>query len=190
MDFEREFYAKPTVHVAKNLLGQILYHYTPEGMVSGKIIETEAYLQNDPACHASRGMTKRNEAMFGSPGLAYVYLIYGIYACFNIVTFKEGVGEAVLIRALEPLEGVALMQKNRQKEKLKDLCSGPAKLVQALGIGLEHNKQDLIKGFLGIKKREKIKEEDIITTTRIGIKLGADLPLRFYLKNNEFVSKK
>ena len=185
----RSFYARDTVTVARELLGNILVHYTPEGIIAGRIVETEAYIQGDPACHASRGMTPRNKVMFGPPGHAYVYFIYGMYYCFNAVTAPEGVGEAVLIRALEPLEGLHMMRANRRRERLADLCSGPAKLVQALGITRSHNGADLTVKPLVILKGAAPRES-IVTTTRIGINEVEKLPLRFYLEGNMFVSQK
>lgn len=185
----RDFYLQDTIQVARKLLGCYLVHYSVDGLIGGKIVETEAYLQQDPACHASRGKTKRNAVMFGPPGKAYVYFTYGMYHCFNAVTRKEGIGEAVLIRALEPIEGIEMMKIKRNRDKIKDLCSGPAKLVQSLGITMEHNGSDLISGSVTINKAiETVKE--IVVTTRIGIKAGADLPLRFYIKDNSFISKK
>ncbi|WP_066640328.1 DNA-3-methyladenine glycosylase [Desulfolucanica intricata] len=184
----RAFYDRDTVQVARELLGALLVHDTPEGRIVGRIVETEAYLQGDPACHASRGETKRNRSMFGPPGHAYVYIIYGIYHCFNIVTRPRGVGEAVLLRALEPLEGIPLMQSRRKKERLVDLCGGPARLVQALGIEMEHNGVDLTMGNLVICEGTIPKE--IVTTTRIGISQGKDLPLRFYIAGNKYISRK
>jgi len=185
----RSFYARDTVTVARELLGNVIVHYTPEGIVTGRIVETEAYIQGDPACHASRGMTPRNKVMFGPPGCAYVYFIYGMYYCFNVVTAAVGVGEAVLIRALEPLAGTHTMSARRNRERLVDLCSGPAKLVQAMGINRLHNGADLtVKPLLihcGAERKEKI-----VTTTRIGIKEGDNLPLRFYLEGNIYVSRK
>ena len=179
-----KFLKEDTIEVAKSLLGC----YLVNGKTVGKIVETEAYLSNDPASHSSRGKTKRNEKMFGKPGTAYIYLIYGMYNCFNIVTKPEGIGEAVLIRALEPVSGIDLMKKRRNKEKIKDLCSGPGKLVNALGISKEHNGSDLSKG--GLKITNKKSSYKIITTTRIGITKGSDLKYRFYIKDNEFVSRK
>ncbi|MDD4169794.1 MAG: DNA-3-methyladenine glycosylase [Desulfotomaculaceae bacterium] len=184
----RSFYAGSTIDVAKELLGSYLIHISPEGTAAGRIVETEAYIQNDPACHAFRGMTPRNRVMFGPPGHAYVYFIYGMYYCFNVVTAPEGVGEAVLIRALEPVAGVSLMRARRGREKLPELCGGPAKLVQALGITKEHNGAVLTAAPLMICRGEKI--EDIVTTTRIGIREESPLPLRFYLKDSPFISKK
>lgn len=182
--------SSPTIQIASQLLGNYLVHQTLDGLTMGKIVETEAYLSNDPACHASRGMTKRNQVMFGPPGHAYIYFVYGMYYCFNVVTAKKGVGEAVLIRALEPAQGIDLMFKRRPKAKnLKDLCSGPAKLVLAMGILKEQNGISLMEGPL-ILERAPLRKKEITTTTRIGIVNGAKLPYRFYLKGNRFVSKK
>lgn len=185
----RSFYGRDTVLVAKELLGCYLVHASATGLTAGRIVETEAYLQGDPACHAARGMTPRNRVMFGPPGHAYVYFIYGMYYCFNVVTEREGVGEAVLIRALEPVAGIPLMQDRRKREKLTELCSGPARLVQAMGISRAHNGCDLTKGPLFICRGE-VKPLRVVTTTRIGIKEGAELPLRFYVHGNNNISKK
>ncbi|MEG6617061.1 DNA-3-methyladenine glycosylase [Peptococcaceae bacterium 1198_IL3148] len=186
---DTNFYQRDTVQVAKELLGCKLVHCSPSGITVGIIVETEAYMQiGDPACHASRGMTKRNQVMFGPPGKAYVYFTYGMHYCFNVVTNDEGVGDAVLIRALEPVDGIELMQHRRQRERLWDLCSGPAKLVQAMGITKEHNGSDLTQGPITIYAGHRVK--DIVTTTRIGIKEGAELPLRFYIAGNKYISKK
>ncbi len=185
---------KNTIQVAKQLLGALLIHETSEGKTVGRIVETEAYLQKDPACHASRGVTPRNKMMFGPAGHAYIYFIYGMYDCFNVVTAAEGVGEAVLIRALEPVEGLDLMQQRRQQKSKsqkifppKGLCNGPAKLVIAMGLSRTQNGQNLLEGNLKIELQKR--KEKMVTTTRIGIKEGADLPLRFYLRGNLFVSR-
>lgn len=185
----RSFYAGDTVDAAKKLLGNILVHETDDGVTAGIIVETEAYIQGDPACHAWRGMTPRNRVMFGAPGHAYVYFIYGMYYCFNIVTAPNGVGEAVLIRALEPLQGLQLMQARRKRERLSELCSGPARLVQAMGITREHNGVDLTGGQLYVSKGEDVPVQ-FVTTTRIGIKEEVPLPLRFYLVGSPFISRK
>ncbi|MBS3089760.1 DNA-3-methyladenine glycosylase [Candidatus Pacearchaeota archaeon] len=191
MIISHKFYLQPTIEVAKQLLGCILVHETEEGLMAGKIVETEAYLQDDPACHAYRGQTKRNETMFGLPGRAYIYFTYGMYHCFNVVTQPKGVGEAVLIRALEPLRGIDIMKINRKIEDIKNLCSGPAKLVIAMGIDKNYNGISLASGNLTIHKREiKLSEDKIFATTRIGISRGQEMPLRFYIKNNEFISSK
>ncbi|MDB5104223.1 MAG: 3-methyladenine glycosylase [Fibrobacteres bacterium] len=192
------FYDRPTTEVARDLLGTVLVHDTPDGRAAGRIVETEAYLRDDPACHAARGMTSRNEAMFGPPGRSYIYLIYGMYHCFNVVTAPSGVGEAVLIRALEPLAGIPLMARRRGTDKPKALCSGPGKLVIAMGIARVPNGSDLRKGPLLILPPESFPWHagggtplrNIKVTTRIGITRAAHLPLRFYLEGNPYISRK
>lgn len=189
------FYHKNTITVAKQLLGTFLAHDSPQGRTAARIVETEAYLYgDDPASHAHRGMTKRNAVMFGPPGRAYIYFIYGMYYCFNVVTSREGRGEAVLIRAAQPVEGLSLMQERRRRTAVKDLSNGPGKLVIALGIAAHHNGSCLITGPVTILSRDSYPEKFpskrlvVQVTTRIGISDGIDLPLRFYLKDNEFVS--
>jgi DNA-3-methyladenine glycosylase len=187
---EETFYQQDTITIAKSLLGKYLTNNTTEGNTSGIIVETEAYISKDLANHAAKGRTKRNEAMFGKPGTAYIYKIYGLYWCFNVVTEGEGIGEAVLIRALEPITGIDLMQQRRSKQSVKDLCSGPAKLVTALGISPDQNGTSLTQGPLTIQAPPNIvTEPEIITTTRIGITKDSDLPLRFYIKESPFVSQ-
>lgn len=185
----RDFYCRDTVQVARELLGQVLVYNSPRGMAGGIIVETEAYLQGDPACHASRGQTPRNRVMFGPAGHAYIYFIYGMHYCFNIVTAAEGVGEAVLIRALEPLCGIELMQERRGRSDLRQLCRGPACLVQALGLDRSHNGAPVYKPPLLVYRGLAVTAENIVVTTRIGIKEGADLPLRFYLRGSRYVSR-
>ncbi|MDO8683310.1 MAG: DNA-3-methyladenine glycosylase [Armatimonadota bacterium] len=185
----RDFYLQDTIVVARKLLGKILIHNTPEGVISGRIVETEAYLRGDPACHANRGMTERNKVMFGPPGHAYVYFTYGMHFCMNAVTQPEGIAEAVLLRALEPLEGVELMRRNRKMNERKDLCGGPGKLTQALGVGRVHNGVDLTDSCLIVADSEEI--TDIVETTRIGIREFTDKPWRFYSKQHlEWVSRR
>ena len=169
----RNFYARDTITVAKDLLGKVLSY----NGLQGRINETEAYLQDDEACHASRGMTERNAPMFGSPGHGYIYLIYGVYYCLNAVTNEDGVGEAVLIRGVEPLEGVEVMEKNRGRED--HLADGPGKLCQAFGIDKRLNGADLTKGPLKIFE-DGFKVGKIEKSKRVGITLNADKEWRFY----------
>lgn len=193
------FYLQPTPVVAPRLLGKLLCHRTPEGMAAGIIVETEAYLSGeDPASHSllRKGeqwrpkITDRNWPMFGPPGRAYVYFVYGRNWCFNIVTGPDGVGEAVLVRALEPAAGIELMKSRRGTDNLRLLASGPGRLTQAMGIGAEQNGADLTTGDLTVAEGEQIPEQRVVQTTRVGIKLAADLPLRFYLKDSPFVSRR
>ena len=187
---------KDTVAAAQSLLGAVLWHKTDEGIAAGRIVETEAYIFGDPACHASRGMTPRNAVMFGPPGRAYIYFIYGMHHCFNVVTRHKGMGEAVLIRALEPLEGIELMERRRKTHDARNLCNGPAKFVQALGIHRNQNGTDLRKGPLRLLAAESYpgwnvrKPPAIKSGRRIGISVAKDWPLRFYVEGNPFVSKK
>ncbi|MSR85848.1 DNA-3-methyladenine glycosylase [Candidatus Woesearchaeota archaeon] len=183
-----KIFLQDTKSIAKSLLGMYLVHESPEGKTVGKIVETEAYLWNDPAAHSFSGKTERNAPMFGKPGTTYVYFTYGMHFCFNVVTAKEGIGEAVLIRALEPIEGIGLMKLRRRVEELHQLCNGPAKLVQAMGIQKEYNTHFLLDKPLYLQERkEKIK---IVSTTRIGISKATKKKWRFYIKDNPFISKK
>ncbi|WP_028308569.1 DNA-3-methyladenine glycosylase [Desulfitibacter alkalitolerans] len=189
-EITRNFFTNDTKTVAKDLLGCLLIYNSSKGLVGGYIVETEAYLgHNDPACHSCRGRTKRNEVMFLGPGLVYVYLIYGLYYCLNFTTDLKDKPEAVLIRALEPVTGIEIMQHNRNRMELKELCSGPGKLAQALGIDMELN-GTRIGDKITIYMRTNELKNHIVATTRIGISQAADLPLRFYIRNNQFISKK
>lgn len=187
---ERNFFEENTVEVAKKLLGCFLVHKTKEGKCVGKIVETEAYLKDDPASHSFNGKTLRNEPMFGRAGTAYVYFTYGMHYCFNIVTNKKGIGEAVLIRALEPIEGIELMKKRRGISEIQNLCNGPAKLVQAMGITKAYNRADLLKGNLIIFRPKKREFFEIACGKRVGITRGKELEYRFWIKGNQFVSNK
>jgi DNA-3-methyladenine glycosylase len=180
-----------SVEAAPLLLGCILSRQTPEGFLSLKIVETEAYHQNDPASHSFRGMTKRTAPMFEDGGTIYVYFTYGMHYCVNIVVGKKGTGEAVLLRAGEPLNGVGIMKKHRGIDNIRNLTNGPAKLTQALGIistELSGKKLGPKTLQLGLPEKE-IRQSDIVTSTRIGIKEATEQPWRFYLKHNPFVSK-
>jgi DNA-3-methyladenine glycosylase len=160
-------------------------HRAPEGVASGIIVETEAYRPEDPACHAYRGETMRNRTMFRGPGLAYVYLSYGVHCLLNVVCEGEGVGSAVLIRALHPLEGRSLMALRRGRDS--GLCNGPGKLTQALGIGLAMDGHDLTRGDLAIRRGEA-PDGEVVATTRVGITRGVDLPWRYLVYGDENVS--
>lgn len=185
-----EFYENDTLILTRLLLGKILVHHSGEGLTSGIIVETEAYLQDDPACHASRGMTKGNAMMFSPAGYAYVYFIYGNHFCFNVVGGKKGVGEAVLIRALEPLEGIELMAKRREKaRKLTELTNGPGKLCAAMAIGREHNGVFLTETPLFIAEGVEVDDSAIASAPRIGISKAKEKEWRFYLRDNAFVSR-
>lgn len=188
MKIEKQFFAAPTLTVASNLLGLTLVRRTPQGDRAGIIVETEAYTENDPACHANRGKTRRNAAMFGPAGTAYVYLIYGMHYCFNVVTGNEGIGEAVLIRALAPIKGISLMEEARGTSDVKLLCSGPARLCQALDITAAENGISLTEESIFFLRGDP--PAAIVTTSRVGISTGRDLPYRFYIAGNKFVSKK
>ena len=196
MPLPDRFYSQTTREIARGLLGCVILHETREGPAGGVIVETEAYLaQGDPACHAARGRTPRNDPMFGAPGTAYVYLIYGMHYCLNVVTAPESVPEAVLIRALEPGSGLDLMRRRRGVDRPRDLCSGPAKLCQALGVSAQHNCADLTSPPLHIvppRGRAGEAKRDITTTTRIGIREGRghDLLLRFYFSDSECLSRR
>ena len=187
-----EFYAKSSVKVAKNLLGKLLVRELPEGRLIGKIVEVEAYGgKDDPASHAYKGRTPRNQVMFGKPGLAYIYFTYGMHYCFNVKAEKEGIPGAVLIRALEPIEGIEIMKRNRQVQKITELTNGPAKLTKAMKITTELNGWDLTIGeklFICAPPREE--KFEIVTTPRVGIRVGTERLWRFYIKGNAFVSVK
>jgi DNA-3-methyladenine glycosylase len=185
---ERAFYERPTVDVARDLLGRMLVSVTPEGRTTGRIVETEAYLgADDPASHAARLRTGRVEAMWGEPGIAYVYRSYGIHAMLNVVTEPLGETGAVLIRALEPVFGVDLMRARRGIEDERLLCSGPGKLCQALAISLDLHGTDLVSSDrLWISPGET--PRDVSTSGRIGISRGQAHPWRFWVTSNPHVS--
>lgn len=180
----RSFYLHPAVETARALIGKILVH----GETSGRIVETEAYLgTGDLAAHSARGETPRTRVIFGPPGHAYVYFIYGMYDCLNIVAEPEGVAGCVLIRALEPLGGIEVMRRRRGVEKIEALANGPGKLTRAMAITLQHNGADLTRGPLTV--HDSGDRFEIGVSNRIGISKSADLPLRFFLKGSRFVSR-
>jgi DNA-3-methyladenine glycosylase len=187
----RAFYEQPTVEVARQLLGKYLVRFDAAGVRAGMILETEAYVgPDDKASHASRGRTPRTSVMFGPAGFAYVYLIYGLHHCLNIVTEQEDYPAAVLIRAVEPSEGMALMQKERPLPDVRRLTNGPGKLCQAFGIDRRLNGLDMCGEALFIEDRDT-RLVDIVVTTRVGVDYAGpwkDKPWRFYIAGHPGVS--
>ena len=184
------FYDRPTERVARDLLGAVLEHTSPEGVASGRIVETEAYLgPDDPACHAVVGRTERTWNLHGPPGVAYVYFIYGVHWCFNAVTREEGHGSAVLVRAVEPVRGVELMRRRRGMVRRDiDLTNGPGKLCQALGITGALDGARLDQGVLRILVGDPVPDTDVDVTARVGITRAADWLLRWVVRGNPYVS--
>lgn len=183
----RAFYARNTVEVARGLVGQYLVHEAPSGRLVGRIVEVEAYRgPRDPASHAYR-MTPRSKIMWGKAGMAYVYFTYGNHYCMNVVTEREGVAGAVLLRALEPLEGIDVMARRRWTADIRLIAAGPGRLTQAMGIGPKHNGADLTDGplYMAHGRRSPLR---IRTGPRIGIKVATDRPWRFYLHGHPCVS--
>jgi DNA-3-methyladenine glycosylase len=187
----RRFYGRSPAEVARELIGFEFIRQTPEGPAGGIIVETEAYLADgDPASHSHRGPTKRNQAMFGPPGHAYVYTIHTRY-CFNIVTERAGVGSAVLVRAIEPTIGIELMKSRRCRERLLELARGPGRLCEALAIDLRMDGHDLVTSEeLIVRRRGKRTDRSVSVSTRIGISSATDLLLRFTMESNRFVSRR
>lgn len=176
-------YSGEVCAVARALIGAVVRH----GDTAGVIVETEAYHESEPACHAHIGRTPRTLTLFGPPGRAYVYRSYGVHAMLNAVAEPDGIAAAVLIRALEPCDGIELMRARRGRERLEELCSGPGKLTQALGIGLVHNGVDLDAGPVTISLPGGPPPE-IVVSRRIGITKAVDLPWRFSVRGSRFVS--
>lgn len=187
----RDFYARETEIVAREMLGTVLECETDQGLASGIIVETEAYLgEHDEACHAVVGKTARTAPLYGPPGTSYVYFIYGMYWCFNAVTREEGLPSAVLVRALEPLDGIPLMQRRRPGAKsLVNLTNGPGKLCAALGIVGSMGGESLQRKPLLIREGERVPDNQVRVTARIGITRSADWPMRFVVDRNPFVSR-
>jgi DNA-3-methyladenine glycosylase len=181
------FYARPVLEVAPDLIGCVVRH----GECAGVIVEAEAYHDSEPACHAFVGLTPRTEILFGPPGRAYVYRSYGIHVMLNAVCEPEGVGAAVLIRALEPLEGTDLMRRRRGIDRVEDLCSGPGKLTQALDIELHDNGTDLARGPIVIAPRTAgWRDVEVVADRRIGLTKAVELPWRFTAAGSRFVSRR
>jgi DNA-3-methyladenine glycosylase len=179
---------KSSIDLAPLLLGCLLVSELHGQRLVGRIVETEAYHQDDAASHSYNGQTPRTEVMFGPPGFAYVYFTYGMHYCFNVVTGTAGHGSAVLIRALEPLEGLEVMEQRRGHKPQHELTNGPAKLCQAFGIDKTLNGHDLRHPPLQLAPGQPVKPADIVQTKRIGITRAVDKPWRFYITNNPFVS--
>ncbi len=201
---KRSFYSRNTLQVAEELLGKYLVRKLQDKLLIGKIVEVEAYMgEDDKAAHSYGGRrTERNEVMYGEAGHIYVYFIYGMHYCFNVITERVNVPRGVLVRALEPIEGLELMALNRYKKSLeeltnrevKNLTNGPAKLCAAFNITRDHNGMDICKDEIYIAEEEKNKENfEVVRTTRINIDYAEEArfyPWRFYIKDNPYVSKK
>ena len=183
---KRPFYERPTAEVARALLGKVLMH----GAAAGIIVETEAYPgRDDLASHSARGITGRTRIIFGPPGHAYVYLIYGMYECLNLVTEPAGTPGCVLIRALEPVAGIELMRERRPAAgKLEDIARGPGRLTMAMAITRADYGADVTRGSLVVREPASPRALEIQATPRIGIRICAERPLRFILRGNRFVS--
>ena len=193
----RGFYARPTLEVAADLIGKILIHDVPAGRTAGRIVEVEAYIgEDDPACHAAPGPTNRNAPLYGPPGVAYVYLNYGIHYLTNIVTESDGFPAAVLLRALEPLEGTPLMRRRRARGTsraasafdLNALCRGPGNLSKALGITLKQNRLDVTRSAIGVEDWG-LPVGERVWSRRIGIRVGTDRVWRCYEVGSAAVSR-
>ncbi len=186
MRLAKDFYDRSVHDVARDLVGCVVRH----GETAGRIVETESYHMDEPACHAHAGVTERTQTLFGEPGHAYVYFSYGIHSLLNAVAEEEGVGAAVLIRALEPVDGVELMRRRRGLTRDEDLCSGPGKLTQALGIGLSLNGTSLVDGPIEVLTREPgSREPRVVVGERVGITKAAELPWRFCDADSRHVSR-
>jgi DNA-3-methyladenine glycosylase len=200
MKLPRRFYNRPTIDVARDLLGKVLVHVRRGVITSGAIVEVEAYIgESDPACHAAPGPTARNAPLYGAPGHAYVYLNYGIHCLVNVVTEAQGSPAAVLIRALDPLDGIDVMRRRRARRTkgrrqgassaiaVADLCRGPGNLTMAMGITLEENRLDLTGGRLFLEDR-RIEPGPIAWGPRIGIRVGTETPWRAWIAGHPSVS--
>jgi DNA-3-methyladenine glycosylase len=183
---EPAFYDRSVHDVARDLVGCVIRH----GRAAGRVVEVESYHQEEPACHAFNGLTERTRVLFGRPGNAYVYRSYGVHALLNAVAEDEGVGAAALIRALEPVDGVGLMRARRGLERVEELCSGPGKLTQALGIGLDLNGTSLTGGPIEVlPPAADAPPPRVVTGTRIGINKAVELPWRFCDASSRCVSR-
>ena len=189
----RSFYARPSPVVAPDLIGRLLVRTLPSGLLVGRIIECEAYQEDDPASHSYRGRTARAEVMFGPPGHLYVYFTYGMHFCMNVVTGRDGEGSAVLLRAAEPIEGLdrmALARGLADGSDPRQLCSGPARLTQSFGIDRDHNGTDLVGAAeLFLARGRRARDGDVARSRRVGIAVARERPWRFFLQGSTFVSR-
>jgi DNA-3-methyladenine glycosylase len=187
----RSFYRRPSLEVAPDLLGRTLVRALPDGRrLAGRIVEVEAYREDDPASHSFRGRTARTEVMFGPPGHLYVYFTYGMHFCMNVVTGDLGEGSAVLLRAAEPLEGLDRMAANRGLDDPRLLCSGPGRLCQALAVERSQNGADLVLGAeLRIERGTPVAPERVLAGPRVGIRVATEQPWRFVVAESRFVSR-
>ncbi|MEQ1824641.1 MAG: DNA-3-methyladenine glycosylase [Pirellula sp.] len=187
--FSKRFFQLPTLVVARRLLGQRFVYDSIDGRIAGRIVEVEAYLsENDPACHAARGVTRRNQTMFGPPGRLYVYAIHSRY-CMNVVTEPSGFGAAVLIRAIEPEDGMEIMQRNRPVDSVRELTNGPGKLCQAMGINTTLDGHCLWESdTMWIERVDSRVDFTVQTSTRIGLSQAKELELRFFIDGHQYVS--
>lgn len=193
-----DFYRRDALTVARELLGKTFVRRTGGKTLSGKIVEVEAYKGSiDEAAHTFRGKTKRNEIMFEEGGFLYVYFTYGAHFCCNVVAGRKDEGDAALLRAIEPIEGIDIMAANRgfdsaeiSDKVLKNLTSGPGKICQALNIARKDNGTNLLGDEIYLLNAAAVKEDDVVVCKRVGITRAVDFPWRFYIKNNPYVSKK
>lgn len=192
MKLDRKFYLQSGVEVARALIGKKIFHNSPEGLTGGIIVETEAYMGSlDAAAHSYKGLTARTKIQYGLGGFAYVYMIYGMYFCMNVVANAENIPDAVLIRALQPTDGINLMRKRRGKNNLRDLCSGPGKLAQAMGIDKNHYGVDLCGDEIFIETTNIL--PDVTATKRINVEYAGDAAnylWRYIMTGSEFLSVK
>jgi DNA-3-methyladenine glycosylase len=187
----RSFYRRPSLAVARDLLGRTLVRTLPDGTrLAGRIVEAEAYREDDPASHSYRGRTARTDVMFGLPGRLYVYFTYGMHFCMNVVTGEDGEGSAVLLRAVEPLEGLDRMAEHRGVEAPRLLCSGPGRLCQAFAVGREQNGADLVSGpHLRIERGTPAGDGDVLAGPRVGLTVALEQPWRFVVATSRFLSR-
>jgi DNA-3-methyladenine glycosylase len=188
----RPFFARPSLDVARDLLGRVLVRTLSDGTrLAARLVETEAYRQDDPASHSYRGRTARTDIMFGPPGRLYVYFTYGMHFCMNAVTGADGEGSAVLLRAAEPLEGVEEMAVRRRTQDSRLLLAGPARFCEAFGVGREHNGVDLVTSdVLHVETGSPVPDELIAAGPRVGLTVAVENPWRFVVRDSRYLSRR